>query len=188
MPKAKTERYKRSPVRARFRTTEFPKWFNMSEFDRWVKLYEAIPQELRAEALRMVRAGKRKSHQPYSNFTVRSVTLTTKGELVDGGNVENASYGLTVCAEVVSLSHAAACAKIGRAGRKASARMIVVYAPIDQIITPCGRCRQFIREFSKMPKNTLVWCVGKDKSGKNSEYLFSLEFLLPFSFGGEYLK
>lgn len=77
---------------------------------------------------------------PYSKFPVGAALLTDTGEVFTGCNVENASYGLTICAERVALTKA-----ISSGFRHFVA--IAIYGPTKKYISPCGACRQFISEF-----------------------------------------
>ncbi len=92
------------------------------------------------EALRAAaRAAMARAYAPYSNFPVGAAALVTDGRVVSGCNVENASYGLTLCAEcgLVSSLHASG------GGR------LVAFACVDrhgQPLMPCGRCRQLLSE------------------------------------------
>ena len=92
---------------------------------------------------RLADAARRASanaHCPYSRFRVGAAVLTGDGGIAAGCNVENASYGLTVCAERNAVSRAVA----DGAG---SIDAIVVYTPTAEPVTPCGACRQVISEF-----------------------------------------
>lgn len=105
----------------------------------------------RAAALRLLRAAaavSRKAHAPYSKFQVGAALLTDKGEIVTGCNVENASYGLTICAERNAIFHAVA---TGR--RKFTA--VAVVASGEQMPFPCGACRQVLAEFCG-PETTVL--------------------------------
>lgn len=91
----------------------------------------------------MVQRAKRISEQaycPYSRFRVGAVVLTEDGQLFDGCNVENASYGLTICAERSAVFQMAA-----RGARKIAA--VVIYTPTPTPVAPCGACRQVVMEF-----------------------------------------
>ncbi len=91
--------------------------------------------ELRAAA----RAAASRAYAPYSNFSVGAAALTDDGRLITGCNVENLSYGLTLCAEcgLVSALHS------GGGGRL---RAVVVVSGSGEPCTPCGRCRQLLAE------------------------------------------
>lgn len=80
------------------------------------------------------------SYSPYSRFQVAAALLTDRDEIVTGVNVENASYGLTICAE-----RSAVCAAIS--GGAKSVRALVVYTPTPTPTSPCGACRQVLSEF-----------------------------------------
>ncbi len=79
------------------------------------------------------------AYSPYSNYPVGSAVLTKDGKIFQGCNVENVSYGLTICAERTAVVKA-----ISEGCRDIEA--IAVYSPSSNI-TPCGACRQFINEF-----------------------------------------
>jgi cytidine deaminase len=81
------------------------------------------------------------SYSPYSQFIVGAAVQTEDGTIFRGTNVENTSYGLTICAERAALINAVS------AGHKQIVAL-AVYAPVDSI-SPCGACRQFITEFGK---------------------------------------
>jgi cytidine deaminase len=83
---------------------------------------------------------RRHAHAPYSNFRVGSALLEASGEIITGCNVENATYGLTVCAERVAIFKA-----ISEGKKKITA--IAVAADSDILTPPCGACRQIIWEF-----------------------------------------
>ncbi len=117
------------------------------------------------------KAAARHSYSPYSGFPVGAAVLTSDGRLFTGTNIENASFGLTICAERVAIFSAAA----------AGARQIVavaVYTPTSTPTTPCGACRQVIREFGAS-----ALCISICDSDDRLER--SLEALLPRSFGPE---
>jgi cytidine deaminase len=91
--------------------------------------------QLRHEAI----AAMKKSYSPYSNFPVGVAGLVNDGRIVSGCNVENASYGLTLCAECSMISHLA----MTGGGR------IVAVVCVDkngELLSPCGRCRQLLFE------------------------------------------
>lgn len=92
------------------------------------------------DALRAAaRSAMAKAYVPYSKFPVGAAALTTSGEVISGCNVENASYGLTLCAEC-SLVSALTMAQAGK---------LVAFTCVDgagNILMPCGRCRQLLSE------------------------------------------
>ena len=83
---------------------------------------------------------RKKAHSKYSGFSVGSALLTEDGSIFLGCNVENASYGLTICAERVALTSAVT------AGHKSFQAIAIV---ADKLAAPCGACRQVLAEFCK---------------------------------------
>ncbi len=123
------------------------------------------------------------AYAPYSNFHVGAALLLENGGIVTAANFENASYGMTLCAETVA---------IAKASSDGQLRQIVAIAvaggPEGRIggeaITPCGRCRQIIKEVADLTDRDLpVYCVH---SGGYDTYLLSE--LLPHGFGPASLK
>lgn len=84
------------------------------------------------------------AYAPYSNFRVGAALLTSEGEVITGCNVENASYGLTNCAERTAVFRAVAEGKLSRGVGIAA---IAVVNRDHQSCTPCGACRQVLYEF-----------------------------------------
>lgn len=115
-------------------------------------------------------------YAPYSKFPVGAVILTDDGEYITGGNVENASYGATICAE-----RSAAVKAVTTGHRKFKA--IAVSTNLDYAASPCGICRQFIREFA--PLTMPLYMFTKDGSDYKK---MTLEELLPMSFGPQDLE
>tara|TARA_R110002072_G_scaffold42102_9_gene119387 strand:- start:1746 stop:2138 length:393 start_codon:yes stop_codon:yes gene_type:complete len=87
------------------------------------------------------RAVRERAHAPYSKFRVGAALVTASGEVFTGANVENASLGLTLCAERTAMSAAVS------AGHRAFTRIVIV-TQRDEAIQPCGACRQFLAEFA----------------------------------------
>lgn len=94
-----------------------------------------------AELLRLARATRHHAHAPYSNYQVGAALLTKSGKLFSGCNVENATYGLTICAERVALVTMVA------AGHDDPVALVVV-TPGPTAGMPCGMCRQSLAEFA----------------------------------------
>jgi cytidine deaminase len=95
------------------------------------------------------------AYAPYSNFKVGAAILLENGEIFSGCNVENASYGLTNCAERSAIF--AAVSKLG--GAKVKIRAVAVVNDHDAPCSPCGACRQVIAEFGP---DAVVWYQGKN--------------------------
>ncbi|KAK0617940.1 cytidine deaminase-like protein [Bombardia bombarda] len=119
-------------------------------------------------------AAKATAYCPYSNFHVGAVLLTRAGAYISGANVENASYPVTTCAERVAFGKAIT---EGHRGFKA----VAVATDISPPASPCGMCRQCIREFCDLTTPIIMF----DKDGNYS--VMRLEVLLPLSFGPESL-
>ena len=97
----------------------------------------------RAVALKLLKAAaqaSKQAHAPYSKFLVGAALLTDKNEIITGCNVENASYGLTICAERNAIFHAVAT-------KRTSFKAVAVVASGKQMPFPCGACRQVLAEF-----------------------------------------
>ena len=97
---------------------------------------------LRRELLAAAREAQASAYAPYSNFAVGAAVLLSDGAIYRGCNVENASFGLTVCAERVALFNAISDGRIDIAA-------IAVVTSAPKICKPCGGCRQVIAEFSQ---------------------------------------
>lgn len=111
-----------------------------------------------------------KSYAPYSNFRVGCAVLTVEGQIYTGCNVENISFGLTICAERSAVFNA-----ISSVGPKIRLRKIVIYTATKKPITPCGACRQVIKEFGDDNTGILSAC----NTGEILNY--SIKELLPDS-------
>jgi cytidine deaminase len=127
----------------------------------------ATPQQFR-RLLAAAKAAQRNAYAPYSKFRVGAALLTKSGKVYTGVNVENASYGLTICAERVALAKA-----VGEGHRKF--RAIAVVAPSGKL-SPCGACRQVLAEFGEM----VVICA--DSRNPRRFRLYLLSELLPHAF------
>jgi len=119
------------------------------------------------------RAATARAYAPYSRFQVGAALAFDDGQVVAAANVENASYGLSLCAETLAVAAAM------NAGRRGGLVAVAVAGPGDAPVTPCGRCRQVLSELAQLggtdPK---VWCAG------DSEVLEArLSELLPHAFG-----
>jgi cytidine deaminase len=124
----------------------------------------------REDLLAAARAAAAGAYAPYSRFPVGAALAFADGTVVTGANVENASYGLSLCAETV------AAAKVLSAGTRGGLVAVAVTGPAGTI-TPCGRCRQMLSELAQLgDTDPLVWC------GEDGPELH-LSALLPHAFG-----
>ena len=99
----------------------------------------AVPRGL-PELARRARQARRRAHAPFSRFKVGAALRTRDGEVITGCNIENASYGLTLCAERVAVFKA-----VSEGRRQFDAIAVVADAP--KLAAPCGPCRQILWEF-----------------------------------------
>lgn len=119
-----------------------------------------------------------RAYVPYSSFPVGAAVLTGDGTIVPGTNIENASYGLTICGERVAVFRAVA------EGHR-EIRAVVVSVPKAPGATPCGACRQVLNEFRPVDSDLVVILdIGEDA---RAEFV-TLSELLPNSFGPHDLK
>ena len=128
------------------------------------------------------RGAAQDAYAPYSDYQVGAALLFDDGSIITGSNVENASYGLALCAETVAVSRA-----FGE-GRRGGLKAVAVVGPRDkgdgQPITPCGRCRQILNELAALGgTDPLVLCVGNDDVRG-----VPLSTLLPHAFGPAHLE
>jgi len=119
-------------------------------------------------------AAKATAYCPYSKFRVGATILTEDGQYINGANVENCSYPVGTCAERVAFGKAVT------EGHKAF-KAVAVATDISPPASPCGMCRQFIREFCELQIPIFMF----DKDG--GFVVMRLEQLLPLSFGPEAL-
>lgn len=117
------------------------------------------------------------AYAPYSNFHVGAALLFDDGAVVTGANVENASYGLSLCAETVAVSQAM------HAGRRGGLVAVAVIGGMTGAaggtVTPCGRCRQMLSEIAQLgDTDPVVWCGGGEDVVETR-----LSVLLPHAFG-----
>ena len=108
----------------------------------------------RERLIAAARAATKNAYAPYSNFKVGAALLTTKGEIFAGCNVENASYGMTNCAERTAIFSA-----VSQLGPKLEIKAIAVVNDKNAPCAPCGACRQVIYEFG--PKATVFFLGAK---------------------------
>ena len=123
--------------------------------------------------LRAAEAARRHAHAPYSHYRVGAAVESDDGAIYAGCNVENASYGLTICAE-----RAAVCAAVAAGVRRI--RRAVVVTDSDPPGAPCGACRQVLAEFGLDMEVTAI--------GPARRMQWRLRDLLPNAFTSEVLQ
>ena len=120
-----------------------------------------------AELLLVADQARKMAYAPYSGFAVGAALLATDGAIYAGCNVENASYGLTICAERNAIAHAVACG---------AQQFTAVAVVTENGVTPCGACRQVLAEFG--PRMTVI--VADTRGNRR---IYALAELLPDAFG-----
>ncbi|HUD94746.1 cytidine deaminase [Sphingobium sp.] len=140
-----------------------------------------MPEENKVqELIAAARVAMANAHAPYSRFAVGAAVRLIDGSVITGCNFENASYGLSLCAETVAL------ASVNAQGRFADVAEIAVVggamdANDEALVTPCGRCRQIMNEAEQMAGRTLaIYCATP--SGDRVLHLRVAD-LLPHAFG-----
>ena len=140
--------------------------------------------DMRDSLIAAAREAALKAHAPYSRFGVGAAVLLTDGNIVTGTNFENASYGLSLCAETVAL------ATTNAQGRLRDVVAIGVIGGVmdatgrptgTKPVGPCGRCRQVINEAAQLGKRDIVvWCGAAEGDAVERRMLSEL---LPHAFG-----
>jgi cytidine deaminase len=133
----------------------------------------------RTRLVRAARAATKNAYAPYSQFKVGAAVLTSKGRIFSGCNVENSSFGLTVCAERVAIFKA-----VSAGEHEIKAVAVFAESPNSQLATrdsslasltpPCGACLQVISEFAENPEIVL-------SNGRTTK-TYHLKELLPLGF------
>lgn len=135
----------------------------------------------RDQLIAAARKAQAQAYAPYSNFHVGAALLFADGSVVTGANVENASYGLALCAE--SSAVAQAMNRGLRGGLVAAAVIGGMHGQDGPVVTPCGRCRQVLNELAQLGgTDPTIWCVGAQDVLE-----LRLSALLPHAFGPESL-
>lgn len=122
------------------------------------------------ELMKIARKARQNAYAPYSHFAVGAALLAESGRVYTGCNIENASYGLTCCAERNAIF-----AAVGAGERRF--KMLAVAADSPEPVVPCGACRQVIAEFG-IP----LVVMGNLKEATKT---MTAEELLPYGFGQE---
>jgi cytidine deaminase len=122
------------------------------------------------------RSARDRAYAPYSGYAVGAALLAADGTVIQAGNVENASYGLGICAERSAVVAAVAMGHLEFVA-------IAVSGPGPEPVTPCGACRQFLRELPPGPDLVIL------ATGDSGEALLrtTVGELLPHSFGPDNL-
>ncbi len=137
----------------------------------------------RAALIAAARTASAQAYAPYSGFRVGAALAFADGSIVTGANVENASYGLSLCAETIA---AAAAMNAGQRGGLLAVAIIGgppgpdgEASPSPDPVTPCGRCRQVLSELAQLGgTDPAVWCVSSEEVLETH-----LSALLPHAFG-----
>lgn len=141
----------------------------------------SVSDDKRDALIAAAREASQNAYAPYSDYQVGAALLFDDGAVVTGANVENASYGLALCAETNAVS------KAMNDGRRGGLIAVAVVGPDDKgdgaPITPCGRCRQVLHELAALGgTDPAIFCVGADEVRK-----VTLSQLLPHAFGPDSL-
>ena len=129
----------------------------------------ALDGDLRTALLDAARAASVRAYAPYSRFRVGAAVLADDGRIFSAANVENASYGLTSCAERNAIFAAVS------AGVRAIVA-VAIHTPTGAPVSPCGACRQVIHEFG--PRAAVFGCCDGD-----AVHASTIDRLLPGAFG-----
>jgi cytidine deaminase len=131
-----------------------------------------------AQLISAAREAASHAHAPYSKFAVGAALLLSDGSIITGTNFENASYGLSLCAETVAL------AKANCEGQLRNVVEIAVIGGVPNgtvVVRPCGRCRQMLNESAQLGgRNIVIHCSSGDASVMETHRLSDL---LPYAFG-----
>lgn len=143
-----------------------------------------LDDDLRDRLIAAARLAALNAHAPYSRFGVGAAVLLADGSVVTGANFENASYGLSLCAETVALATASSAGRL-----RDVVAIAVIGGALDAagvprgvaVVGPCGRCRQVINEAAQMGgRDVMVWCAGAEGEAVAR---YALSELLPHAFG-----
>jgi cytidine deaminase len=130
-----------------------------------------LTDKLKDKMLTAAMEAQSNAYCPYSNFPVGAAVLTADGSIFRGCNVENGSYGLTICAERSAISAAVAAGYL-------NIKAIAVVTASPTIARPCGACRQVIAEFTSEESPTVII----SQSGQGELIIETIDDLLPNRF------
>ena len=122
------------------------------------------------DLLSLAKSASNNSYSPYSKFSVGAAVLYESEKVYTGCNIENVSYGLSLCAERSAIAAAI------DSGEKTKIKAIAIYSPNQKNCAPCGACRQWLAEFAD--ENCEVILEGKD----SSPAVMTLDKIFPFGF------
>jgi cytidine deaminase len=133
-----------------------------------------VSAETLGRMLGIARAASERAYAPYSKFSVGAALLDEQWRIHDGCNVENSSYGLSMCAERVAVG------KLICAGGK---RIVatVIYAPTESLTPPCGACRQVLSEFADNSAEVHLFNLQGERHVTTMERLLPEKFRLETS-------
>lgn len=140
-----------------------------------------MEKEMLKELLIKSKNLQKKAYAPYSNFRVASIVTLNNGEQINGVNVENAAYPVTICAERTALSQV-----IAQGYKKNDIKSLFLITDSITIGSPCGVCRQFMCEI--MPENALVYIASKNTTNVEDIKKIKVLELLPLAFLPSSLK
>ncbi len=132
-----------------------------------------MTEQHRSQLIAAALAARQRAYAPYSKFSVGAAVLTSTGGLFLGCNIENSSYGLTICAERAAIANAVS------AGNR---ELIALAIASAGAVTPCGACRQVMVEFAK---NLPVLLIDANQTDHILET--NLSVLLPDAFTGPFV-
>jgi cytidine deaminase len=130
-----------------------------------------ISESMLSELITAALAAQTNAYCPYSHFPVGAAVLTADGSLFKGCNVENSSFGITICAERSAIAAAVTAGHL-------SIKAVAVVTSANSVARPCGACRQVISEFSSTTRPTVIISV----SGKGEQVIETIDDLLPHGF------
>ncbi|MFD1613143.1 cytidine deaminase [Sphingomonas tabacisoli] len=137
----------------------------------------------RDELIAAAREAARNAHAPYSRFGVGAALLLSDGTIVTGSNFENASYGLSLCAETVALAKASSEGRLRDVVEVAVIGGAIKGGALTGIstVSPCGRCRQVLNEAAQLSgRDLVIHCAAAEGAAVAT---YRLSELLPHAFG-----
>ena len=141
-----------------------------------------LSKEILDKLIEQASKGMQNSYSPYSKFKVGAAVLGESGKIYFGTNIENASFGVTICAERCAIFSAIA------AGEKEIKAIVIVFKQkgLGPLSTPCGACRQVMAEFGSQD---MPVCTA-DLSGKKAKHIIckKLKDYYPYPFNSKALK